>query len=106
MSDAFSHWWAHYDTIIDYVLIDYMLWSGFKGVDAIHKTIDAVLDNNEDIFEMYQVLNLPYSPQLMEKLTQRNVIHKLTYKMDLQKVTPDGQLTLYGYLWNQVFDAR
>ena len=62
--------------------------------------------NNEDIFEMYRVLNQPYSPQLMEKLTQRNVMHKLTYKMDLQKVTPDGQLTLYGYLWNQVFDAR
>ena len=106
MRDAFSLWWARYDTIIDYVLIDYMLWSGFKGVDAIHKTIDAVPDNNEDIFEMYRVLNQPYSPQLMEKLTQRNVMHKLTYKMDLQKVTPDGQLTLYGYLWNQVFDAR
>lgn len=106
MSDAFSLWWKKYDTIIDYVLIDYVLWSGFKSVDAIHKTIDAVPDNNEDIFEMYQVLNQPYSPALLEKVTQRNVMHKLTYKMDLQKVTSDGQLTLYGYLWNQVFDVR
>ena len=102
MSDAFSHWWAHYDTIIDYVLIDYMLWSGFKGVDAIHKTIDAVPDNNEDIFEMYQVLNQPYTPELLERLTKRNVMHKLTYKMDLTKVTPDGRQTLYGFLWDMV----
>lgn len=98
MSDAFSLWWEKYDTIIDYVLIDYMLWSGFKGVDAIRKTIDAVPDNNEDIFEMYQVLNRPYSPELLEKLTKRNVMHKLTYKMDLQTRTAEGQLTLYGYL--------
>lgn len=102
MSEAFSLWWKHYDTIIDYVLIDYLLWSGFKSVPAIHAVIDGVPDNNEDIFEMYQVLNQPYTPELLERLTKRNVMHKLTYKMDLHKTTPDGQLTLYGYLWRLV----
>lgn len=106
MSDAFSRWWAHYDTIIDYVLIDYLLWSGFKTVPAIHDTIDAVPDNNEDIFEMYQVLNQPYSPELLERLTKRNVMHKLTYKMDLAKVTPSGEKTLYGYLWDWVYGEK
>ena len=102
MCDAFSHWWEHYDTIIDYVLIDYMLWSGFKAIPAIRDAINTVPDNNEDIFEMYQVLNQPYSPELMQRLTTRNVMHKLTYKMDLTKVTPDGRQTLYGYLWDMV----
>lgn len=102
MSEAFSRWWAHYDTIIDYVLIDYLLWSGFKAVPAIRDIVDAVPDNNEDIFEMYQVLNQPYSPELLERLTKRNVMHKLTYKMDLTKVTPEGKQTLYGYLWDMV----
>lgn len=102
MSDAFSHWWAHYDTIIDYVLIDYILWSGFKAVPAIRDVIDAVPDNNEDIFEMYQVLNQPYSDELWARLTERNVMHKLTYKMELAKVTPDGKQTLYGYLCDWV----
>lgn len=106
MSDAFSRWWAHYDTIIDYVLIDYMLWTGFKFVPAIHETIDAVPDNNEDIFEMYQKLNQPYTPELLEDLTKRNVMHKLTYKMDLMKETPEGQQTLYGYLLGQVYQGR
>lgn len=102
MSEAFSRWWANYDTIIDYVLIDYLLWSGFKAIPAIYDTINGVPDNNEDIFEMYQVLNQPYSADLMERLTKRNVMHKLTYKMDLTKVTPDGKQTLYGYLWDMV----
>ena len=106
MSDAFSLWWEKYDSIIDYVLIDYMLWTGFRSVPAIHAVIDAVPDNNEDIFEMYQVLNEPYSPELMKKLTTRNVMHKLTYKMDLHKTTADGKQTLYGYLLDQVFNVR
>jgi hypothetical protein len=106
MCEAFSRWWAHYDTIIDYVLIDYLLWSGFKSVPAIHDTIDAVPDNNEDIFELYRVLNQPYSPELLARLTKRNVMHKLTYKMDLHKETATGELTLYGYLWEQVFGKK
>jgi len=102
MCEAFSRWWAHYDTIIDYVLIDYLLWTGFRKVPAIHAMIDRVPDNNEDIFEMYKVLNQPYTPELLERLTVRNVMHKLTYKMDLRKETPEGQLTLYGYLHKMV----
>ena len=98
MSRAFGLWWEKYDTIIDYVLIDYLLWSGFKAVPAIHAVIDRVPDNNEDIFEMYQALNQPYSQELWDRLTQRNVMHKLTYKMDLQTRTAEGELTLYGWL--------
>ncbi len=106
MCDAFSYWWAHYDTIIDYVLIDYILWTGFRLVPAIHEVIDAVPDNNPDIFEMYQVLNQPYTPELYARVTANNTLHKLTYKMDLFKETPDGAQTLYGYLLEQVHGTR
>lgn len=103
MNDAFSYWWEHYDTIIDYVLIDYILWTGFRHIPAIHDVIDAVPDNNPDIFEMYQVLNEPYSPELYARVTKNNTLHKLTYKMDLCKETAEGKMTLYGYLLNEVY---
>lgn len=106
MNQAFSRWWNHYNSIIDYVLIDYLLWSGYKHIPAIRKVIDRVPDNNEDIFDMYQVLNQPYSPALLERLTKRNVMHKLTYKMDLFKTTPEGEQTLYGYLWDMVYGEK
>lgn len=104
MMDAFSKWWKDYNTIIDYVLIDYILWTGFRKIPAIHEIIDKVPNNNEDIFEMYQVLNRPYTEELYKKLTKRNVMHKLTYKMDLKKQTKDGKLTLYGYLLERVYN--
>lgn len=106
MNDAFSLWWERYDSIIDYVLIDYLLLSGYRHVPAIKKIIDSVSDNNEDIFEMYQVLNRPYSADMYEKLIKRNVMHKLTYKMDLAKETADGELTLYGFLCKEVFENQ
>ena len=102
--DAFSKWWKDYNTIIDYVLIDYILWTGFRKIPAIHEIIDKVPNNNEDIFEMYQVLNQPYTDELYRKLTKRNVMHKLTYKMNLEKQTKDGSLTLYGYLLKSVYN--
>lgn len=104
MKDAFAKWWAKYDSIIDYVLIDYMLLTGFRHVPAITEIINKVPDNNEDIFEMYKVLNQPYSKELFEKVTKRNVMHKLTYKIDLQKETTEGEMTLYGYLLKTVYE--
>lgn len=103
MSDAFSYWYQHYDIIIDYVLIDYMLYSGFKHVPAIHSIISQVPDGPGSIFGMYSNLNLPYSPELMERFAQDTPMHKLTYKMDLRKETPEGQKTLYGYLLEQTY---
>ena len=103
MIDAFSYWWRNYDTIIDYVLIDYLLMTGYKYIPEIRKTIDSVENNNEEIFEMYQVLNNPYSKELYERLTKTNVMHKLTYKMELHKETSQGEMTLYGYLLKSVY---
>ena len=94
MVDAFSHWWSKYD---------YMLMSGYKHIPAITKIIDTVENNNEDIFELYKYLNEPYSDKLLKRFTDKNVMHKLTYKMELKKKTDDGKLTLYGHLLNEVY---
>ena len=85
------------------MLIDYFLLSAYKHIPAAAEIINSVPDNNEDIFELYTVLNQPYTEELYRKLTRRNVMHKLTYKMDLQKVTADNRITLYGYLLKMVY---
>lgn len=106
MNDAFAEWWGKYDCLIDYVLIDYLLLSGYKFVPQITNVINGVPDNNQDIFNMYRVLNQPYSKELYAELTQKNVMHKLTYKMELKKNTDAGELTLYGYLLKMVYGDR
>lgn len=102
MNAAFTQWWLDYDDIPDYVLIDYILLSGYKHIPAIRSIIDNVSPNNEHVFRMYGLLNNEYSDELNKKLTSDTTFHKLTYKMDLQKETETGKLTLYGYLLKQV----
>ncbi len=101
--DAFSFWWQKHDDIVDYVLIDYLILEGYRHFPQIRDLVDAVPNNNTGVFDMYQVLNQPYTPELYASLTQDNRIHKLTYKMDLQKQTADGQDTLYGFLLKDVY---
>lgn len=102
LRDAFFAWWKIHDSVIDYVILDYFLLAGYHGIPEIRKVIDNVPDNNPDVFEMYKVLNKPYTSDLLEKLTKNTNLHKLTYKMDVKPYTDDGTLTLYGFLRNSV----
>ena len=104
--DAFFEWWRKYDDIVDYVLIDYLILLGYKNFQQIKELIDDVPDNNQDIFEMYTVLDKPYTKKLYERLTKRNIIHKLTYKINLKKETADGEETLYAHLLREVYGNK
>ena len=102
LRDAFYMWWRDYDTVIDYVILDYFLLAAYYSLDSVKSIIDSLPDNNEDVFEMYRVLHYPYTDELWDKLTYRTVMHKLTYKIYLVKKTVDGEKTLYQYLLDTV----
>ena len=85
------------------MILDYFLLAGYKQLPAIQEQIDSVPDNNPDVFEMYKVLNEPYTPELYARLTSQTNLHKLTYKMELNRCSADGALSLYGYLQNLVY---
>ena len=106
LRDAFFELWRIHDSVIDYVILDYFLLAGYKRIPAITKQIDNLPNNNPGVFDMYKVLNMPYSEILYRKLTINTNLHKLTYKMDFVKVTFEGKMTLYGYLWEQVYGEK
>ena len=106
LRDAFFAWWETHDSVIDYVILDYFLLAGYKQLPAIQEQIDGVPDNNPDVFEMYKVLNKPYTPELYARLTSRTNLHKLTYKMQLNRCSADGALSLYGYLQDLVYQEE
>lgn len=104
LRDAFYDWWKEHDSVIDYVILDYFLLAGYKQIPAIQNQIDSVPNNNMDVFEMYKVLNEPYTSELYAKLTSSTNLHKLTYKMELAECTFDGSQTLYGYIKQSIME--
>ena len=102
LRDAFFEWWRVHDSVIDYVILDYFLLSGYKSISAIAKQIDVLPDNNVGVFDMYAKLHLPFSEALYQNLTKETNLHKLTYKLNLVKKTELGYPTLYSYLLDLV----
>ena len=94
--------WKIHDSVIDYVILDYFLLAGYQNLPEVQRLIDSVPNNNPDVFEMYKVLNEPYTPTLLKRLTKNTNLHKLTYKMELNSYALNGELSLYGFLKNFV----
>ena len=101
INDSFIVYWQNHDYIIDYVLLDSVILSGYKNVPAIKALIDSIRDNNEDIFEMRKIINDCYTKDLYNRITKRKVMHKITYKMKLKKINDKQMLTMYGFIYDE-----
>lgn len=99
--EALLHWWMHHDRLIDYVIVDYVIWAGYCGVQQIRQLIDAVPANNEHIWLMAKALNDPYEPVAFEELMNLNEFYKLSYKGNLQEQT-EGQKTICGHILEEI----
>ena len=95
--EALLSWWEQHDRLIDYVVVDYIIWAGYCGVPEIKRLIDAVPANNEQIWSMAKVLNDPYEPAKFDELMSANDFYKLSYKGRLEEKT-DEKLTIYGHI--------
>lgn len=96
--ESLLHWWQHHDRLIDYVIVDYVIWSGYCGVPQIQKIIDRVPLGNEHIWSMAKYANEAYDGAEYQKLQELNDFFKLSYKMELNKATSDGKKTVYAHI--------
>lgn len=98
MTGAFPFWWEKHHRQADYVQIDYLLLCGYNNIPAVRSAIDSVENNDQEIFTLYGLLNKPYDSGQIDRLFEKNRIHKLSYKETLNKTDENGQQTVYGYL--------
>lgn len=91
-------WWRKFDRPVDYVFLDYILWSGYCGVEAIREAVDDVPAGNENIWYLAGYLNEPYTPELWNELMGKNELFKLSYKGDMRLTTDKGEKTIYAHI--------
>lgn len=96
--EALVQWWQDHDRVIDYVILDYMIWAGYCDVPAIREAIDSVEPGNENIWLLAKHLNDAYMPEQYEKLMGSNDFFKLSYKGQLNLQTQQGQDTVYAHI--------
>ena len=96
--DGLIHWWKNHDELIDYIIVDYVIRSGYFGSDTIKKEIDSVEPNNENMWLMANALNDPYDDSFYAELMRKNGFYKLSYKGNYVETLHNGNKTIYGYI--------
>lgn len=82
--------------IIDYFLMDYIIYLGYINNSEIQKQIDSISLNNENIHELEKIINQPYQDGKYNELTKNTSIFKLSWKSNKFEYTKDNQLTYWG----------
>lgn len=103
--DALYTYWREYDIAIDYIFFDYIILAAYNNVPMIRRMMDLQEPNNEDVWAMLSIMNKEYNEQVYLRICAHNIFHKLTYKVDFEKITKDEKDTLYGYLLKETNNA-
>lgn len=88
--------------LINYLLIENILDIGLSKDPILIKEYEAYKINKKDILGLVKMLNQPYEDlcNQVDELLQMNTFSKLNWKLNLNKYTKDGRITVYGYLLN------
>lgn len=89
-------------TLINYLLIENILDIGLSEDPKLMKEFDYYKRHKKDILGLVKILNQPYEDlqNQVDELLKVNTFSKLNWKLNLNKATKDGRITVYGYLLN------
>ena len=105
MSEFFDEYWKRYDVLIDFFLIDLILEYLYRNVEAVRNLLDSVPLNNVNVQKLWPEMNAPYDEETFQRITKDTSLFKLSYKLDWNQKTADGQMTNYGKMERLTYDG-
>ncbi len=98
MAEMLDNYWEKYNTIIEYLLIDYMTFLTNKKIKEIHCLFENNPINNLDRDELQNNFNEPYSKELFDSITKSETyFFKTSWRIKFNEKTDDGKETLYSF---------
>ncbi len=95
--DFFLHYWECNDTMVDYLMVDYMIVLAQKYDEKINEIFRAIVPNNPQCDELFKVLGEPYDSELWNNLKSKTSLFKLTWKQKFP-LEKNGKPTFYKML--------
>lgn len=95
--DFFLNYWKNNDTMVDYLMVDYMIVLAQKMDKRIAAAFSQIPSNNPLCDELFKNLDHIYEESLWNKLKQNTFLFKLTWKQAFPK-NKDGKETFYAKL--------
>lgn len=99
--DFFLNYWKYNDTMVDYLMVDYMIVLAQKMDNEIAKAFAEIPSNNPLCDELFKNLNNVYDEMLWDKLKKDTLLFKLTWKQSFINIK-DGKSTFYEKLFSGI----
>ena len=103
MSELFSEYWKTHDTLIDYLLVDYVIAIAFEEFSEIYQAWNKIPVNNTCCWALSHggFLKEEWDSEKYSRLIANNTFFKLTYKDNFTRETSLGKETTYGHLLSE-----
>ena len=95
--DFFINYWKHNDTMVDYLMVDYMIALAQKYDERIEKIFRQIQPNNPECDELYKIMDQPYDEAVWNKMKEQTALFKLSWKYQYP-LERNGKPTFYGML--------
>ena len=94
--DMFFEYWKEHDVLVDYLMVDYLIYIAKQSFPDIRDEIDSLPKMSKRIYELKEMLDQPYDKNKFEDL-----IHSCIFsKLDWHKKYKQSTQTLYYNLIN------
>ena len=95
--DLFDEYWKNENYLVDYYLIDYMIYMVYTNVPLVKIIIDDIENNNVNQTLLQNVLNDAYTEQEFDYIIHNETsLYKLSWKETYNKYTLAGEKTVYN----------
>lgn len=80
LRDFFNEYWKKERHLIEYLLIDYIMLTGYRNIPAIKRMVDAVPYSCQDLYAISRMLYEPYDANKLNRAIKNTYAFKLKWK--------------------------
>ncbi len=103
ISRMLSSYWTEHEVLIDYFVFDYLIAVLYKNDLSFRVIVDHLPRMPFFLNSLVKIINEPYNHSALCEMLPENQVCYLSYRNKYRKITDEGQLTNYGYLFQELF---
>lgn len=98
MQEAFECYWQKHDTAIDYLLVDYTIYTAYSHIPAFREIIDTLANNNSHRNDLAQAMVSGKPAEMFDLvINDDTVFYKLSWREKYPLTTADGKKSIFAY---------
>ena len=95
--EMFLEYWKTHDTLVDYLMIDYILMIAYQEFSDVRTEIDSLPWSSERLYDLVHLLSEPYKEEEAAKLFSDCIFSKLDWHKKYKEKT-EGRETYYSHI--------